>query len=180
MRNGFSSPARSHEAKESIAREYHTGKTDFPLARTSDIYATRSSGKKELDGVKRSKDVQSLVLQGMSPPVKEMRKHVTPWKVPSSNVNSSECHYGHVYYNYSLLYGWKAGNFVEQGEVKDMSECLHICCRQKSCIIALMLDHSCYSVACVGRFCRTVPVKPFQFKPSIAHVIRRKGRCNQT
>ncbi len=92
-----------------------------------------------------------------------------------ADVTPPSCHYGHVYYNYSLLYGRKAGNFTDQGEVKDMRECLHICCKEVSCKIALMLELNCYSVDCYGKFCQTVPVKPLQYQPKIAHVIRRKG-----
>ena len=92
-----------------------------------------------------------------------------------TDVTPPSCHYGHMYYNYSLLYGRKAGNFTDQGEVENMSECLRICCKEVSCKIALMLARNCYSVACHGKFCQTVPVNPFQFKPRIAHVIRRKG-----
>lgn len=91
------------------------------------------------------------------------------------DVATPSCHYGHVYYNYSLLYGRKAGNFTEQGEVENMSECLRICCKETSCKIALMLEQNCYSVSCRGKFCQTVPVNPLQFKPRIAHVIRPKG-----
>lgn len=97
-------------------------------------------------------------------------------KASHADVSLSACHYGHVYYNYSLLYGRKAGNFTDRGKVKNMSECLRICCKDVSCKIALMLELNCYSVACYGKFCQTVPVKPFQFKPKIAHVIRRKGK----
>ncbi|KAJ7382509.1 hypothetical protein OS493_034672 [Desmophyllum pertusum] len=61
-----------------------------------------------------------------------------------------------------------------------MSECLRVCCKEVSCKIALMLERSCYSVACHGKFCQTVPVKPFQFKPKIAHVIRRKVTSDAT
>ena len=86
------------------------------------------------------------------------------------------CQYSRVYHNYSLLYGRKAGNFTHHGKVKDMNECLRVCCKNVTCKMALMLEHNCYSVACVGRFCQTVPVKPLDFKPSIAHVIRRKGK----
>lgn len=96
-------------------------------------------------------------------------------KAHHTDFTSHTCQYGHVFYNYSLLYGRKAGNFIDQGEVKDMKECLRVCCKEVSCKIALMLDRNCYSVACEGKFCRTVPVKPLQFKPKIAHVIRRKG-----
>ena len=92
------------------------------------------------------------------------------------DVKPHACQYSHVFYNYSLLYGRKAGNFTDQGEVKDMNECLLLCCRQLSCKMALMLERNCYSLACVGKFCRTVPVKPLQFKPKIAHVIRQKGK----
>ena len=91
------------------------------------------------------------------------------------DVATPSCHYGHVYYNYSLLYGRKAGNFTEQGEVENMSECLRMCCKETSCKIALMLEQNCYSVSCRGKFCQTVPVNPLQFKPRIAHVIRPKG-----
>ena len=105
---------------------------------------------------------------------KSLVKNTT--KVHHADVPLPTCHFGHVYYNYSLLYGRKAGNFTDQGQVKDMSECLRICCKDVSCKIALMLELNCYSVACYGKFCQTVPVKPFQFKPKIAHVIRRKGK----
>ncbi|RMX40405.1 hypothetical protein pdam_00022242, partial [Pocillopora damicornis] len=94
------------------------------------------------------------------------------------DVATPSCHYGHVYYNYSLLYGRKAGNFTEQGEVENMSECLRMCCKETSCKIALMLEQNCYSVSCRGKFCQTVPVNPLQFKPRIAHVIRPKVILN--
>ena len=96
-------------------------------------------------------------------------------KALPDHVTTPLCHYGHVYYNYSLLHGRKAGNFTDQGKVEDMRECLRICCKEPSCKIALMLEQNCYSVSCHGKFCQTMPVNPLQFKPRIAHVIRPKG-----
>ena len=85
------------------------------------------------------------------------------------------CQHGLVFHNYSLFYGRRAGNFTDRGEVKNMDECLRLCCGELSCKMALMLDRNCYSVACVDKFCRTVPVKVQLSKLKIAHVIRRKN-----
>ncbi|PFX18862.1 hypothetical protein AWC38_SpisGene16742 [Stylophora pistillata] len=99
-------------------------------------------------------------------------------KALPDHVTTPLCHYGHVYYNYSLLHGRKAGNFTNQGKVEDMSECLRICWKEPSCKLALMLEQNCYSVSCQGKFCQTMPVNPLQFKPRIAHVIRPKVLSN--
>ena len=100
---------------------------------------------------------------------------VSTTKPYHADVTSNTCQHGLVFHNYSLFYGRRAGNFTDRGEVKDMDECLRLCCGELSCKMGLMLDRNCYSVACVNKFCRTVPVKLQGFKLKIAHVIRRKN-----
>ena len=85
-----------------------------------------------------------------------------------------------MFFNYSLLYGRRAGNFTDHGEVRDMDECLRLCCSELSCKLALMLNRNCYSVACVGKFCRTVPIRPQLLKLKIAHVIRLRSQFGAT
>lgn len=129
------------------------------------------------DYVKACYGLDSSLLSGLNPVLLGGRNLGTnTTEALHTQFTSHTCQYSHVFHNYSLLYGRNAGNFTDQGKVNDMRECLRLCCKELSCKIALMLGRDCYSVACFGKFCRTVPVKPLQFNPKIAHVIRQKGK----
>eukprot|EP00794_Sanderia_malayensis_P012050 gene12050-13293_t len=59
------------------------------------------------------------------------------------------CKNSQIFYNSTLRGGYKAGNFTDLGRVTNMTACVRLCCGDKNCDAAFMLEKNCYAVACV-------------------------------
>ena len=58
------------------------------------------------------------------------------------------CKNSHIFYNSTLRGGYNAGNFTDFGKVANMSACIRLCCGDKECHAAFMLESNCYAVSC--------------------------------
>lgn len=85
------------------------------------------------------------------------------------------CVPGEVEHDVTLAGGIRAGSYTEQGEVLNMQECVHWCCKDRKCDVAMLIKGICYSVSCYERQdCDSVPVRRIQYHPSLVHVSRVK------
>ena len=85
------------------------------------------------------------------------------------------CKHSPLYQNYSLLYGIKAGNFTFHGKTKDIEACLHQCCHEENCKLALVISQKCYTLACIDKYCSIVPARSTIHKPTVVFVSRTSG-----
>ena len=80
-----------------------------------------------------------------------------------------------IEYNVTLRGGQYAGVFRDQGPVKNMQECMHVCCKSKKCDVAMMHGSKCFSVQCLNdTTCETIPADDEDIDIQIAHM-ERKG-----
>jgi len=76
-----------------------------------------------------------------------------------------------IEYNVTLRGGQYAGIFRDQGQVKNMQECMHICCNSKKCDVAMMHGPKCFSVRCLNdSACETIPADDEDIDMQIAHM----------
>lgn len=71
----------------------------------------------------------------------------------------------------TLRGGQYAGIFKDQGQVKNMQECMHLCCNSKKCDVAMMHGPKCFSVQCLNdSSCETIPADGEDIDMQIAHM----------
>lgn len=71
-----------------------------------------------------------------------------------------------------------AGIFKDHGHVKNIQECIHLCCTSKKCDVAMMHKAKCYGVQCFNdTVCETLPADDQDLDLQIAHV-SSKGTGN--
>lgn len=76
-----------------------------------------------------------------------------------------------IEYNVTLRGGQFAGIFHDQGPVKNMQECMHMCCNTKNCDVAMMHGPKCFSVRCLNdSVCETIPADDEDIGMQIAHM----------
>lgn len=72
--------------------------------------------------------------------------------------------------NHTLKGGVRAGNFTEISGIDSIENCTALCCREKSCEIAMLLNGVCYVGKCVNKeMCTSVRV------PSRANFVSHLG-----
>ena len=70
------------------------------------------------------------------------------------------CKNGVIQYNQTLLGGYEAGKFNLLALSTNMSTCIRLCCGEKTCDVALMIEGKCYGVNCLNlKLCRAIPAK---------------------
>lgn len=80
-----------------------------------------------------------------------------------------------IEYNATLRGGQYAGIFRDQGPVKNMQECMHVCCKSKKCDVAMMHGSKCFSVQCLNdTTCETIPADDEDIDIQVAHM-KREG-----
>ena len=73
--------------------------------------------------------------------------------------------------NVKLKGGMNAGTFRNMGKVTEMRACIHLCCREMSCDVALMSARNCYGVECVSDdACESITADTSDAQVLIAHV----------
>jgi len=78
-----------------------------------------------------------------------------------------------ISYDVTLRGGLSAGQFTPIGHVDGMEACVNLCCKRKTCDIALMLRDSCYSITCASEeLCEEVPAPSTDFYPRLSYVRR--------
>ncbi|XP_078382003.1 uncharacterized protein LOC144664683 isoform X2 [Oculina patagonica] len=76
-----------------------------------------------------------------------------------------------IEYNVTLRGGQFAGIFKDRGPVKNMQECMHMCCNTKNCDVAMMHGPKCFSVHCLNdSVCETIPADDEDIDMQIAHM----------
>lgn len=79
-----------------------------------------------------------------------------------------------IEYNVTLRGGQFAGIFHDQGPVRNMQECMHMCCNAKNCDVAMMHGPKCFSVRCLNdSVCETIPADDEDIDMQIAHITTR-------
>ena len=85
------------------------------------------------------------------------------------------CTHTFVFNNATLRGGLNAGDVKNEGNVEGMEECVEMCCKTLECNVALLLNETCYIVACSNkRSCEAVPDKHTSGKTKVAYVARSK------
>ena len=84
----------------------------------------------------------------------------------------------------TLRGGQFAGIFHDRGPVKNMQECMHMCCNTKNCDVAMMHGPKCFSVRCLNdSTCETIPADDDDIDMQIAHMTtkgtRELSECNR-
>lgn len=78
-----------------------------------------------------------------------------------------------ISYDVTLRGGLSAGQFTPIGHVDGMEACVNLCCKRKTCDVALMLRDSCYSITCASEeLCEEVPAPSTDFYPRLSYVRR--------
>ena len=55
--------------------------------------------------------------------------------------------------------------------MKNMQECMHLCCKSKNCDVAVMHGSKCFSVQCLNdSTCETVPANDEDLDMQVAHM----------
>lgn len=88
-----------------------------------------------------------------------------------SDSGKKECDKAKILDNVTLKGGKKAGKFNNHGDVKGMEQCQDICCKDKKCNVAFMLDKTCYSVTCKNKdLCQHTKAPPTDFNPQLSYL----------
>jgi len=81
--------------------------------------------------------------------------------------------------NVTLRGGIKAGNFTKHGIVQSLQTCIDACCQDKTCDVAFMPGHTCYTVSCFNKhLCDSIPAVPSHAangSVQISHIVRGGG-----
>ena len=90
-----------------------------------------------------------------------------------SNHNAPKCRHSQVQYDVTLR-GGIAREGARDGEiVKDISECIELCCRSTSCDVAFMLKDNCFLLPCTDtQLCQAVDLPTKSLKTKLAFVSR--------
>ena len=72
----------------------------------------------------------------------------TSLQILERNDNQLVCKNSQIFYNATLKGGYQAGNYTNFGKVANMSACVRLCCGNKDCDVALMLENNCFAVVC--------------------------------
>eukprot|EP00112_Aurelia_sp_Birch-Aquarium-sp1_P020371 Seg523.12 transcript_id=Seg523.12/GoldUCD/mRNA.D3Y31 product="hypothetical protein" protein_id=Seg523.12/GoldUCD/D3Y31 len=88
------------------------------------------------------------------------------------------CKNSQIFYNSTLRGGYKAGNFTDLGKVPNMTACVRLCCGDKNCDAAFMLERNCYAVACMKEdLCSPVHAKKsgalISLNPRLSYITSR-------
>ncbi|KAJ7382505.1 hypothetical protein OS493_034668 [Desmophyllum pertusum] len=86
------------------------------------------------------------------------------------------CTHTFVFNNATLRGGLRAGDIKNEGKVEGMEECVEMCCKTPECNVAMLVNETCYIVACFNKkSCEAVPNKQTRDHTKVAYVARSKG-----
>ena len=81
-----------------------------------------------------------------------------------------------ISYDVTLRAGRHAGKYKSVGPVINMAECIRVCCTEKYCDLAFMINGTCFTVRChTEEGCQEVRSPGSGFKPMISYVLREKS-----
>lgn len=58
------------------------------------------------------------------------------------------CRLGNVYRNRDLVGGLGVGNFIDEGIVDIIEQCMKICCLVLYCFVVYMVENNCFVIKC--------------------------------
>lgn len=79
---------------------------------------------------------------------KHTKTNATTPRILETSANQLVCKNSQIFHNTTLKGGYRAGNYTNFGKVKNISVCVRLCCGNKDCDAALMLENNCFAVAC--------------------------------
>ena len=88
---------------------------------------------------------------------------------------SYACTHTFVFNNSTLRGGLRAGDVKNEGLVEGMEQCVDMCCKTLECNVALLINETCYIVACTNKkSCEAIPVKDKETRSNtkVAYVAR--------
>ncbi|XP_048590274.1 uncharacterized protein LOC5501396 [Nematostella vectensis] len=95
---------------------------------------------------------------------------------PTPTKGQMKCFKGKTFYNVRLRGDLSAGEFTDRGLVSNMDACAQICCEERSCDLAYLLQGKCYSVTCQSRdLCQVITASSLALNPAVAYVHRYIG-----
>ena len=95
--------------------------------------------------------------------------------------HSEICKSNVISYDVTLRGGKHAGKYKTFGEVDNMAECIHICCVEKQCDVAFMINGICFTVQCHSEeACEEVRATGSGFKLMLSYVVREKPSTKKT
>ena len=101
----------------------------------------------------------------------------THHKKNSSNEDKNTEHYctnSEVMTNVTLRGGITAGKFLDRGKIRHIKECVEICCLDKICDLAFVLQNNCFSVTCFNeQLCEVIKAKSTDDKPKLVYIYAR-------
>ena len=81
-----------------------------------------------------------------------------------------------ISYDVTLRGGRHAGKYKTFGPVDNMAECIRVCCIEKYCDLAFMINGTCFTVRChTEEGCQEVRSPGSGYKPMISYVLREKS-----
>ena len=104
----------------------------------------------------------------------DLHQTATPAKQVSKRVKGSRCKHGAIQHGVTLQSGQKAGMFKLRLKAKDMDSCLDMCCKDKTCNVAFLIDESCYSIRCTSHEDCTIKKAKSTSARSILSVVRSR------
>ena len=88
---------------------------------------------------------------------------------------SEICKSNVISYDVTLRGGKYAGKYKAFGPVNDMAECIRVCCMERYCDLAFMINGTCFTVRChTEEACQEVRSPGTGFKPMISYVVRER------
>ena len=110
----------------------------------------------------------------------ELARALEPLQEQTSNVSGQQqqvlCNHSRTYENQTLRGGIGAGIFNDTEKVKDITDCVRLCCSTRKCDLAFLLIDRCFLVTCFSKSqCRPVPAKSLRFHPKIAFVHKQEN-----
>ena len=134
----------------------------YPFDKTFDAY-----GNKHVRGPALHSAIVSLE------PSASLQGHLND--TSNQKVIADGCYPSTIYRSVSLLYGPDSGDFFDYGKIGDMRQCVNLCCKDKQCNVAFMVDTTCYTVSCYTfEKCVMVPAsKTAKLTSLLAYVIKK-------
>ena len=72
---------------------------------------------------------------------------------------------------------FRSGKFRDHGRIRDVNQCIDICCLNQSCDLAFILKDNCFSVSCYNKkLCQFIKAKSSDDQPKLIYIY---GRTNK-
>ncbi|XP_028404361.1 uncharacterized protein LOC114527001 isoform X2 [Dendronephthya gigantea] len=117
----------------------------------------------------------SVMLNHLSPEISFITSRNEEVNSVSLRRQSEICKSNVISYDVTLRGGRYAGKYKAFGPVDDMAECIRVCCMERYCDLAFMINGTCFTVRChTEEGCQEVRSPGTGFKPMISYVMRER------